>query len=207
VADTLQAFDNGKLIRNDVANSYLFSEQQASTKTLWVNSWLSRATGADFRRAYAVALLRHYTWTIERLKESPDGLLDHADEWATLRERMPSGKKTWMANLAANAIGVGRGEARYRCAIAAVAAEQFRLSNGRWPASLDELVPARLAVVPRDPFTSQPLRLARHPEGIVIYSVGDDKKDDGGDVHVGQPMGRDIGVRLWNVDKRRQPPR
>jgi hypothetical protein len=49
--------------------------------------------------------------------------------------------------------------------------------------------------------------LARHSGGIVIYSVSEDKTDDSGDVRVGQPKGRDEGIRLWDVDERRQPPK
>lgn len=40
---------------------------------------------------------------------------------------------------------------------AAIAAERFRLQHGRFPATLDELVPAFLPEPPLDPFTSAPL--------------------------------------------------
>jgi hypothetical protein len=68
-------------------------------------------------------------------------------------------------------------------------------------------VPQYLTAVPRDPVDGQPLRLARRPDGIVIYSIGLDGKDDGGVVaaeNKGNPS--DIGIRLWDIAQRRQPP-
>jgi hypothetical protein len=42
----------------------------------------------------------------------------------------------------------------------------------------------------------------------VIYSVGLDRVDDGGNVK-GNPMtaGSDLGFRLWDPDRRRQAPK
>jgi hypothetical protein len=61
--------------------------------------------------------------------------------------------------------------------------------------------------VPRDPFDLGPLKLAGRPDGVVIYSVGPDGKDDGGAVwQAGNRTGSDLGVRLWDVDRRRQSP-
>lgn len=92
-----------------------------------------------------------------------------------------------------------------RCTMAAIAAERHRLRHGAWPDSPGELVPALLAEWPLDPFDGQPLRYKRLPDGVVIYSVGADGIDDGGQISptlTQQPM-TDIGVRLWDVDRRR----
>ena len=72
--------------------------------------------------------------------------------------------------------------AKLRCAGAGLAAERFRLDNGRLPGSMGALVPRYLDAVPIDPFNQQPVRLALNEDGIVIYSVGPDRTDDGGDV-------------------------
>ena len=59
--------------------------------------------------------------------------------------------------------------------------------------------------MPADPFTGGPLRFRRLDDGIVIYSVGADRKDDGGDLGPSQnKSGKDIGFRLWDVSQRRQ---
>ena len=69
-------------------------------------------------------------------------------------------------------------------------------------------MPAFLPALPLDPFDGEPLRYKRMPDGIVIYSVGVDGKDDGGRIlwTPGQPPPSDVGVRLWDVPHRRQPP-
>jgi ABC-type transport system involved in multi-copper enzyme maturation permease subunit len=102
------------------------------------------------------------------------------------------------------------GRAELRCAVAALAAERYRRRHGDWPKSLDDLTPGLLEKVPADPFTGQPLRLRRLDDGIVIYSVGADGQDDGGDVDSGPAVkaegAKDIGFRLWDVSRRRQQP-
>jgi hypothetical protein len=100
------------------------------------------------------------------------------------------------------------GHALMRCATAAIAAERFRRDTGRWPASLEELVTSGLLpAVPADPHDLQPLRLKRWPDGLVIYSVGPDGKDDGGALNRQWPfVSGDLGLRLWDVNARRQSP-
>jgi hypothetical protein len=98
-----------------------------------------------------------------------------------------------------------------RCTQAGLACERFRIEHTRWPKSLDELVEkGQLAAVPDDPHDGKPLRLARWGEGIAIYSVGKDLRDDGGaNVKLFQTNDgkQDLGVRLWDAVRRRQPPR
>jgi hypothetical protein len=104
--------------------------------------------------------------------------------------------------------GLLRTHALLRCAVVALAAERYRLAHGDWPRSLTDLVPAYLPAVPLDPFDGQPLRYRRTGTGAVIYSVGEDGRDDGGDpsrpTEAGPP--RDEVFTLWDVTARRQPP-
>ena len=96
--------------------------------------------------------------------------------------------------------------AEMRCTIAALACERYRQKRGRWPASLAELVPEYLPAIPLDPFDSQPLRLKRLPDGIVVYSIGLNRNDDGGSLkRPDNPNGTDDGFRLWDVTQRRKP--
>jgi hypothetical protein len=98
-------------------------------------------------------------------------------------------------------------QAYLRCAIAGVAAERYRRDHGRWPAALGALTPDYLGAVPADPFDGQPLRYKRLADGLVVYSVGPDKEDNGGAMnrHNNRTPGTDMGFRLWDVDRRRQP--
>lgn len=103
-----------------------------------------------------------------------------------------------------------RGHALLRSAMVAAACERYRQANkGVWPESLETLGKAKLLdEIPRDPFDNQPLRYRRTNDGAVIYSVGVDLKDDGGVIDHDRMnlAGVDIGVRLWNVNQRRQRP-
>jgi hypothetical protein len=98
---------------------------------------------------------------------------------------------------------------RLSCAIAAVAAERYRLRHSRWPDSLAALVPEFLPAVAADPFDGQPLRYKRLLDGVVIYTVGPDLTDNGGNLAREIPAadGTDIGFRLWDVANRGQLPK
>jgi hypothetical protein len=72
-------------------------------------------------------------------------------------------------------------EARRRLIVTAIALERFRLQNGNYPQSLNELVPRFLNVPPIDFMDGQPLRYRRTDDGhFILYSVGLDCHDDGG---------------------------
>jgi hypothetical protein len=76
---------------------------------------------------------------------------------------------------------VSRNETQRRLTIAAIALERYRLRHGRLPPDLDALVPDFLSAVPLDPMSGKPLRYRRNESGFVMYSVGEDGRDDGGD--------------------------
>ncbi len=101
-----------------------------------------------------------------------------------------------------------RMKAFLRCQATTLAAERYRRSHGDWPATLNQLTPDLIAAVPGDPYTGGPLIYRRLSDGVVIYTVGKDGVDNGGNVdaaNVNAP-GADIGVRLWDPAKHRQPP-
>ena len=67
-----------------------------------------------------------------------------------------------------------------RTARVALAVERFRLANGKLPDKLDELSPMFLKKIPADPFDGKPLHYKKLDKGYVVYSIGEDGKDDGG---------------------------
>jgi hypothetical protein len=72
-------------------------------------------------------------------------------------------------------------EARRRAAVTAVAVQKYRLvHDGALPERLEQLVPQFLASVPLDPYDGRPLRYQRTATGFVVYSIGADRRDNGG---------------------------
>jgi len=62
----------------------------------------------------------------------------------------------------------------------ALAVTRYYLKHLRLPDSLDELVPALVNAVPIDPFDGEPLRYVKQAQGFVVYTVGEDRQDNGG---------------------------
>jgi hypothetical protein len=102
-----------------------------------------------------------------------------------------------------------RRHANVRCMAVALAVERYRRKHGEWPESLAKLVPELLKEVPADPFDGRPLRYRQGEDGVVVYSVGPDGRDDGGRFDRENPTraGADLGFGLWDVKERRRPPR
>ncbi len=102
-----------------------------------------------------------------------------------------------------SARNIANADVRARCAVVALAIERYRLSTGRPPGALFDLVPAYLDAVPVDPFSDSPLRFVNDTTGYSVYSVGMNGKDDGGDLEakwneraVRMDPPPDVGLRI-----------
>jgi hypothetical protein len=85
-------------------------------------------------------------------------------------------------------------EARRRAAIVAVTVERYRLvQDGHLPNNLKQLIPQFLHELPEDPFSPlDTFRLKPLPTGFVVYSIGVDQVDDGGQERTSKQRG------IWN---------
>lgn len=77
----------------------------------------------------------------------------------------------------------------------AYALAAFHAEHDRYPDSLSELVPGNIAHLPTDPFAGKPLRYQRRGEHYLLYSVGDNGRDDNGADRESDPRGDDIVIR------------
>lgn len=56
----------------------------------------------------------------------------------------------------------------------------YRQETRQYPVQLEQLVPKYLAKIPEDLFTGKPIRYHRKAQGYLLYSVGPNQQDDGG---------------------------
>ena len=73
-----------------------------------------------------------------------------------------------------------------------LALRAYQLTHGKLPADLNALVPEFLDSVPVDDFDGQPLCYS--PERKIVYSVGENLKDDGGDDSRGGRSNRQLDL-------------
>jgi muramidase (phage lysozyme) len=179
--------------------------------------WLYISINLRYGQALAVELL---TEACEIAKQPLSQQRERWHEWQDRVEEMGREKKPHQAYavllmpaLVKIYSAHGKGQALLRCAITAIAAERYRLASGHWPETLEALLPMYLPEIPLDPFVQNALRYRRVDDGVIIYSVGPDGEDNDGNLHrrkldqpAGPLWGTDIGFRLWDPDKRRQPP-
>jgi len=96
--------------------------------------------------------------------------------------------------------------AHFRLTRAALALDSFKIDEGQYPEELAELVPHYLDALPADPFAERPLRYRRTGDkdsGAVVYSVGENLKDDGGQRgNDDDPANGDLVARLGSARKR-----
>lgn len=72
-------------------------------------------------------------------------------------------------------------------AICGLAIHRHLLKHGSPPDSLNKLSPTYLKLVPLDPFDRKPLRYRVDGDEWVLYSVGENIDDEGGEVEIGAP--------------------
>ena len=77
----------------------------------------------------------------------------------------------------------------------------YRKEKGAYPAKLAELCPGLMKTIPKDIFTVKPLIYRRRGKGYVLYSVGENRRDDGG-LKDGDEKD-DIAVRVEGSYRRR----
>jgi hypothetical protein len=114
-----------------------------------------------------------------------------ADSQAYLDQTLKSGPR--FNRLAAVAVPniwkalekVTRVQVRYQQAEIVCALERFRHKHGQYPENLAALAPVFIAQLSTDPITGEPFKYRRQADSqFLLYSVGWDEKDDGGNSSV-----------------------
>jgi hypothetical protein len=172
-----------------------------------VLDWLAMLPG--FVSSQQSGCLRFMNKVVEIARQPPEAW---APQFNQIRAEIPN--LPVLARLLAPAMdkvaeACRRNHAILRCAIVAVAMERHRREKGRWAESIAELVMAGyLNDVPTDPFDGKPIRLKRLDDGWLVWAIGMDGIDHGGTLDRTKmyQAGNDIGLQVWDVAARRQPP-
>ncbi len=127
-----------------------------------------------------VATYRSLMWDMQRLTARP--MYEVAEDWIEYEqekvEREARGVLTnaLLPALARAAEAAAQADARRRLAQFACALASHRAGFGTVPDDLDEWA----SIFRPDPFDGKPLKWTSTDEALVLYSVGPDRKDDGG---------------------------
>lgn len=195
----LDAVDTGRVSLEQVGNTL-----RGLNKTWPADS----SPGSPGLRAARAWSLRHMTGLVEIAKKPTS---DQAAALAALRQNekqapaaatlfidIDSTNPDWNSQKLFQ-----RREALLRSALVAVAAERYRLKNDRWPLEPKDLAAFLVGPAPTDPYDGSTLRFRRLDDGLVVYSIGPNGRDDSGDLGDRKDNAPDIGFRLWDADKRR----
>jgi hypothetical protein len=127
-----------------------------------ISSLEAQSLKPPWKRAHEAPTLTADQWTlVRRALPAVDGILRMAEQLDYLRSFDMS-------------------RASLDAAEVAVAVRRFRQAHGAWPLTLDALVPAFLAAVPRDPWADAPLRYALLDGQPTLWSIGPNQVDDAG---------------------------
>ncbi len=161
-------------------------EEWAEYEGFWVpgNGWIP--TNRDLAM-YLSIMARHIDATklpdpariqgVEAVERQVDALSANANKFEQLQTLFTS---LFVPAVAVTPTAVVRTETSKRAAIAFLAAERYRLKHKKLPERLGQLVPDFLDAVPIDPYDGQSLRYVVRDGQPIVYSVGKDRKDDGG---------------------------
>ena len=149
--------------------------------------------------------------TYQRVAESSNSYATKQTTLKRIEDDFSSGRpKGFVTALLTPAIGkaienVEKARMRHITALVAIAATEFRITHDSLPEKADVLVPKLLPFLPKDVFLEKSrLRYSVKNDGVAIYSVGPNGKDDGGpgpDMGKDQPKNDDVGIFL-----RQSPP-
>ncbi len=166
---------------------------------------LSAARALDAARS-----LERFRQVLDESDCSESEMPARIDEWERQNSSIPDYcvmTRYWVPAFGLNLRRQHAAIGRARAALAAFAAEEYRLVNNDWPDNLDMLVPDFLDAAPLDPFDGRPIRYEVIAEGIKTWSIGEDRTDEGGNFeHLAniatKPRPSDVGFFITNAEYR-----
>ena len=193
---TASSKDFAGLIGGVVKSSGMAVKQSGWTfRSFWKNQVLHTAYKVGGINADELAQLDYYASILTGIRQlqanqgyaqvgnsasNAGAMLDkkmQADHWHRLKM-----SAIIVPNLSRGTQTAVENETLRRLTIAALAIKRYELKHGAPPAELEALTPELLAAVPLDPMSGKPLCYRLNADRtFVLYSTGEDGKDDGGD--------------------------
>lgn len=195
-------------LRTEEAMSLALCCDMASGKGVYA-SGMSPLAGTTIWLAYLrddIGIYRVYLQKVQRMAEQPYyQTVSERQEIETEANRLCGFmSSTIVSSLFPMLKNLASAQALRSSVVVACAATRYRLDRGEFPVTTQALIPGYLESIPTDPFDGQPIRIKRMPAGqLIIYSVGNDGKDDGGDVDSkgGKRTPADEGIILNTINK------
>jgi hypothetical protein len=189
---------DGDLLNSLVAErANIYAAFDESLSWSWKGLTLPDGRGAHLRFSTELVDAARAPWP-EAFRRSAD-VREESLRWAMTApfsswfpRRLPALSQVEMMRMLFYA--VGRSKAQVALTRLAIAAERRRRDLGVFPAAAGELTPRYLTELPQDPFTGKPLSYFLTASELLIYSVGSDRKNDGG--QEGDNGWGDIVVRI-----------
>ena len=205
--NVLSMFGTGEFEQWQLAS--LFMDDLHVPKSFYQqNSFLNPALAAYriFLFPQDLAVYQQTMYSYQRVAESSDSYATKQTTLKNIEDDLSSGRpKGFMTAYLLPGISkaienVEKARMRHTTALVAIAATEFRVAHDSLPEKADSLVPDFLPCLPKDAFldTSR-IRYLRKDDGVAIYSVGPNGKDDGGPGPVigkAQPKNDDVGIFL-----------
>ncbi|HQR06264.1 MAG TPA: hypothetical protein PLN21_05555 [Gemmatales bacterium] len=213
------AFDQTVLdMKKNKSNLSSLMAWGGNANTWWEKTWESMLSiiqaqrlGSPAQHAECLEIyLMLYLQTWERWSMQRKGWqeLDASLKQSKARAYLPDMKHYLLPAMEKVGMAEMKLAAQFRVTQVALAAERYRRVHQHWPQSQEELLKGFLPSIQLDPYDDQPIRIKPVEDGILIYSIGKDNVDDGGDVlEARERVGTvtDVGIKLWKVNQRRLP--
>lgn len=146
----------------------------------------------SIRSSAKAQVLRRFTQALNAAAsgdwETTEGIFVAIDKKSEKVEDIPA----YFVNQIAPSLGgatkaIGTLEAKKRLGMVVAALTEYELAHGAWPEKLPDL-----GEVSIDPYSKKPFIYRKEPAGFLLYGVGPDRTDDGGDVNRARDMVRQV---------------
>jgi hypothetical protein len=171
-----------------------FNKVKTTANIFWWRYWWSYADELNYRRGFKI--LRdsaenvrtnsnfRQTWATQQLSLEQGGFTNPRS-FFTEEMDFHTDLSCSIASLAGAFSRLMTTETAQQIDLTAIALKRYDLQHGEYPENLAQLVPTFLATVPLDTMNGEPLHYRRQTkETFLLYSVGENGVDDGGDPSV-----------------------